>query len=77
MSCSRFPSIPAGTRGLLEPIELSSSFVVSYQPHSAVLVKFHNHKDSVMRVAVILWVPTMHSGDIMQQAKGFILIKST
>jgi hypothetical protein len=29
-----------------------------------------------MRVAEILWVPTMHSRDIMQQAKGLILIES-
>jgi hypothetical protein len=32
---------------------------------------------SVMRVAGILWVPTMHSKEILQQAKGITLIKST
>jgi hypothetical protein len=33
-------------------------------------VKFRDYKDSVMRVAGILWVPTMNSRDILLQAKG-------
>ncbi len=40
------------------------------QQACAVPVKFHDYKDSVMRVAGILWVPTMHSRDILLQAKG-------
>jgi hypothetical protein len=51
-------------------IEPPSSFVASWQLHSALPVKFHNHKDSVMRAAVILWVPTKHSKNILLQAKG-------
>jgi hypothetical protein len=35
----------------------------------ALLVRFHNYNDSVMRVARILRVPTMHSRDILLQAK--------
>jgi hypothetical protein len=58
------------THDILEPKEPSSSFVTSYQPHSAVPVVFQNHNESVMRAAGILRVPTMHSGDILQQAKG-------
>jgi hypothetical protein len=54
----------------LEPKEPSSSFVASYPPHSAVPVEFCNSKDSVMRVAGILWVPTMCSKYILHQAKG-------
>ncbi len=46
------------------------SFVASCQPHSVLPVKFHNHKDSVMRAAGILRVPTMHSKDFLLQAKG-------
>jgi hypothetical protein len=57
------------TGDLLEPEEPSSSFVASYQPHSAVTVVFQNHKDRVMRAAGILWVPAMRSRDILQQAK--------
>jgi hypothetical protein len=38
----------------------------------------HNYGiDSAMRVAGILWVPTMHSREILQQAKGITLIEST
>jgi hypothetical protein len=40
------------------------------QQASAVLVEFHESKDSVMRVAGILRVPTMCSKDILLQAKG-------
>jgi hypothetical protein len=40
------------------------------QQASAVLVEFYDYRDSVMRVAGILWVPTMHSRDILLQAKG-------
>jgi hypothetical protein len=40
------------------------------QQASAVLVKFYDYKDSVMRVAGILQVPTMHSRDILLLAKG-------
>jgi hypothetical protein len=40
------------------------------QQASAVPVKFRDYKDSVMRVARILWVPTMRSRDILLQAKG-------
>ncbi len=36
----------------------------------AVQVKFRDYKDSVMREAVILWVPTMLPRDILLQAKG-------
>jgi hypothetical protein len=53
----------------LEPKEPSSSFVASYQPHSAVPVIFQNH-DSVMRAAEIFWVPTMRSREILLQAMG-------
>ncbi len=45
-------------------IEHPSSFVASCQPHSVFPVKFHNHKDSVIRATGILWVPTMCSRDI-------------
>jgi hypothetical protein len=44
---------------------------------SAVLVELQDYKDCVMRVARILRVPTMHSRDILLQAKGVILIEST
>ncbi len=54
------------THGLLEPKEPFDSFVASYQPHSAVPVEFQNHKDSVMRAAGILLVPTLRSRDILQ-----------
>jgi hypothetical protein len=37
---------------------------------SAVLVKFHDYRDSVMRVAGMLRVPTMRSRDILLQARG-------
>jgi hypothetical protein len=37
---------------------------------SAVLVKFCDYKNSVIRVAGILCVPTMRSRDILLQAKG-------
>ncbi len=40
------------------------------QQASAVPVKFCDYKDSVMRVAGILWVPTMRSRDTLLQAKG-------
>jgi hypothetical protein len=40
------------------------------QQASAIPVEFHDYKDSDMRVAGILWVPTMHSRYILQQAKG-------
>jgi hypothetical protein len=69
MSCSRFHSFPAG-HDPLEPKQPSSSFIASYQLHSAVPVVFQNQKDSVMRVAGILWVPTMRSRDILLQANG-------
>jgi hypothetical protein len=46
------------------------------QQASAVLVEFHDYKDSVMRVARILRVPTMHSRDIVLQARGIILVES-
>ncbi len=36
----------------------------------AVSVKFHNCNDSVTRVAGRLLVPTIHSRDILHQAKG-------
>ncbi len=57
------------TCGLLEPKEPPSSFVASYQPHSAVPVEFHNYKDSVMKAAGTLRVPTKHSRDILHKAK--------
>ncbi len=65
MSCCQFSNCD-----LLEPKEPFSSFVASYQPHSAVPVVFQNHKDSVMRASGILQVLTMRSRDILQQAKG-------
>jgi hypothetical protein len=37
---------------------------------SAVPVKFHNYNDRFMRVAGILWVPTMRFRDFLLQAKG-------
>jgi hypothetical protein len=40
------------------------------QRTSAVVVKFHDYKDSVMRVTGILRVPTMRSRDILLQANG-------
>ncbi len=40
-------------------------------------VKFRDYKDSVMRVAGILWVLTMPSKDILRQAKGIILVEFT
>ncbi len=40
------------------------------QQASAVPVRFHDYKDSVMSVAGILWVPTMPSREILLQAKG-------
>ncbi len=40
------------------------------QQASAVLVEFYDYKDSVMRVAGILQVPTMCSRKILFQAKG-------
>jgi hypothetical protein len=43
------------------------------QQASAVPVRFHDYKDNVMRVAGILWVPTMCSRDILLQAKGYNL----
>ncbi len=39
------------------------------QQANAVPVEFRDYKDSVMRVAGILWVPTMRSRDILLQAK--------
>jgi hypothetical protein len=70
MSCCRFLCFSSGlTCGSWKPIEPASSFVASFQLHSAVPVKFHNHKDSVMRVAGILQVRTMHSRVILWQAK--------
>jgi hypothetical protein len=44
---------------------------------SAVPVKFCDYKDCVMTVAGILRVPTICSKDILLQARGFILVKST
>jgi hypothetical protein len=35
------------------------------QQVSAILVEFLDYMDSVIRVARILWVPTMHSRDIL------------
>jgi hypothetical protein len=43
------------------------------QQASAVPVGFHAYKDSVMRVAGILWFPTMCSRDILLQAQGYNL----
>ncbi len=40
-----------------------------------VSVEFHNYKDSVMRVARILWVPIALK-DILQKVKGITLIES-
>jgi hypothetical protein len=40
------------------------------QQASAVPLEFRDYKDSVMRVARILQVPTMRSKDILLQAKG-------
>jgi hypothetical protein len=40
------------------------------QQASAVSVGFCDYKDSVMRVARIIWVPTMSSKDILLQARG-------
>ncbi len=40
------------------------------QQASAVPLEFCDYKDSVMSVARILQVPTMHSKDILLQAKG-------
>ncbi len=40
------------------------------QQASAVPVEFWDYKDSVMRVAMILWVPTICSRDILLHAKG-------
>jgi hypothetical protein len=40
------------------------------QQASALPVEFHDYKESVMRVAGILWFPTMRSRDILLQAKG-------
>jgi hypothetical protein len=40
------------------------------QQASAVPVKFCDYKDSVMRVAWILWISTMRSREILLQAKG-------
>ncbi len=40
------------------------------QQASVLLVKFYDCKDSVMRVAGILWVPIMRSRDFLLQAKG-------
>ncbi len=54
---------------LKKPIEPPSSFVASCQLHSAVPIEFHNHKDSVMRVAGILQDRTMHSRVALWQAK--------
>jgi hypothetical protein len=71
MSCCRFPSFSAGSLvAFSEPEEPSSSCVASYQPPNAVLVEFHTYKDSVMRAAGMLLVPTMCSRDILHQAKG-------
>jgi hypothetical protein len=39
------------------------------QQATTVPFKFHDYKDSVMRVAWILWVPTMLSRDILLQVK--------
>jgi hypothetical protein len=50
--------------------EPPNNFVTSSQPRSTTPIVFHNYKDSVMRVAGILRVPTMCSRDILlQQAK--------
>ncbi len=40
------------------------------QQASAVPVEFHDYKDSVTRVAGILWVTSMRSRDFLLQAKG-------
>jgi hypothetical protein len=40
------------------------------QQASAVPVEFCDYKDSVMRVAGILWISTMSSREILLQAKG-------
>jgi hypothetical protein len=40
------------------------------QQASAEPVKFYDYKDRVVRVARILWVPTMRSRDILLQATG-------
>jgi hypothetical protein len=40
------------------------------QQASAVPFKFCYYKDSVMRVARILWVPSVRSRDILLRAKG-------
>jgi hypothetical protein len=70
MSCCQFLCLSSGLIcGLLETHRTPSSFVASCQLQSALLVEFHNHKYSVMRAAGILWVPTMRSRDILQQAK--------
>jgi hypothetical protein len=40
------------------------------QQASAEPVKFYDYKNRVMRVAGMLWVPTMPSRDILLQATG-------
>ncbi len=47
-----------------------SSSVASEQPSNAVPVKFTTYKDSVIRVAGMLWVPTVRPRDILQGPMG-------
>jgi hypothetical protein len=72
MSCCRFPSFPAGSFvAFWNPKNPPAALLLLVNPpNSAVLVEFHNHKDSVMRAAEILRAPIMRSRDILHQAEG-------
>ncbi len=52
-------------------------YVVSRLTSKAIPVEFNNCNDSIMRVAGELQVPSKHSRDILLEAKGIILVKST
>ncbi len=60
----------AHSRPLGRIIELPSTPCASCLTFRAVPVESHNCNDSITRVAGRLRVPTMHSRDILHQAKG-------
>jgi hypothetical protein len=78
-SCAaEFHFLPAGSlMALWRMIKFPSTHLASCVTSRAVPVKFHNCSDSVARVVGKLRVPTKRSRDILQQAKGIILIEAT
>jgi hypothetical protein len=70
MACCRFLCFPTGLVAFWNPQNPPAALLPYAKQSAAVPVKFHNCNDSVTRVARRLRVLTMHSKDILLQAKG-------